>query len=46
MMKGKIQDIDRIAMIDLLVIMTGKGEAYFLGMTEDQLLEEYDRLME
>lgn len=36
---------DKRAIIDLLVVMTGKGEGYFSNMTEEQLGAEYDRLM-
>lgn len=44
-MSDKTQDIERAPMIDLLVIMTGKGEAYFSKMDDEQLQAEYDRLM-
>lgn len=44
-MSDKTQGIDRLAIIDLLVIMTGKGEAYYTQMSDDELLKEYDRLM-
>lgn len=37
--------IERLTLIELLVFMTGKGEAYFSGMTDEQLNVEYDRLM-
>ena len=36
---------DRWELINLLVIMTGKGEGYYKGMNEEQLYAEYDRLM-
>ncbi|MER2169014.1 MAG: hypothetical protein ABS938_00105 [Psychrobacillus psychrodurans] len=44
-MNDKTQDIEKGPMIDLLVIMTGKGEAYFSTMTNEELQAEYDRLM-
>lgn len=37
---------DRIVMIDMLVVMTGKGESYFNDMTDERLGQEYDRMME
>lgn len=36
----------RFDIINTLVIMTGKGEAYFMGMNDTELEAEYDRHME
>jgi len=36
---------DRQAIIDLLVIFTNKADTYFDGMSDERLLEEYERLM-
>lgn len=36
---------DKWYVVNTLVIMTGKGEAYYRGMTEEQLHAEYDRHM-
>lgn len=37
--------IERLTLIELLVFMTGKGEAYYSQMTDEDLNKEYDRLM-
>lgn len=37
---------ERHNIIDMLVVMTGKGESYFNSMDNERLGIEYDRFME
>ncbi|MEK3975532.1 hypothetical protein [Psychrobacillus sp. FSL K6-1267] len=41
-----MKPVERLTLIELLVFMTGKAEAYFFHMSDEELNGEYDRLME
>jgi len=39
------ETLDREGVIESLVFMSGNFRSYFEGMTDERLLEEYDRYM-
>jgi hypothetical protein len=37
---------ERLDLIEVLTVMTGKNEGFYQNMNSNRLTEEYDRLME